>query len=288
MGLRMNVKTIICMVILLGSVLPAARGATDADNDAEQVSLSFGIVPQQAPSKLLRSWAPVLKYLKRRTGIRFVFRTAPDIPTFEERVAAGEYDFAYMNPYHFTAFNQGKHGFQAVAKATDKRIRGILVVRKDSPINSLEDLWGETLAFPAPAAFAASVLPRAHLEAAKIAFVAQYVSSHDSVYRAVAGDFFPAGGGVLRTLEATDPEVRARLRVLWTSPPHTPHAIAAHPRVDDAIVDRVRLALVAINTDRDGRVALELLKLKGFEVARNSDWDDVRALNINAGLGRTK
>ncbi len=53
-----------------------------------------------------------------------------------------------------------------------------MVVRKESAIHPLHDLSGKTLAFPAPAAFAASVLPRANLANNDIPFTAKYVSSH--------------------------------------------------------------------------------------------------------------
>ncbi|MEM7252850.1 MAG: PhnD/SsuA/transferrin family substrate-binding protein, partial [Pseudomonadota bacterium] len=114
----------------------------------------FGVVPQQAAKQLARSWGPLFAYLSRKTGHRFVFATAPNIPEFERRVAAGEYDVAYMNPYHYTVFGDNP-GYRALAKAMNKQIRGIVVVRADSPITSIGELDGETLAFPAPAAFAA-------------------------------------------------------------------------------------------------------------------------------------
>ena len=284
----MNCKALTLIAILLGCVLPAAGQAAATGATSLPAPLSFGIVPQQTSSKLLRSWGPVLKYLQEQTGQHFIFRTAPDIPTFEARLAAGEYDFAYMNPYHFTVFNQGDEGYQAVAMAKDKRIRGILVVRKDSPATTLEDLKNATLAFPSPAAFAASVLPRANLGAEQVPFEAQYVSSHDSVYKAVAGGFFPAGGGVIRTFNATDPKVREQLRVLWTTPPYTPHAIAANPRVDAAVVSSVQQALLAMDANEKGRLALENLKIKGLVAAKNSDWDDVRALQIETSLGTAR
>lgn len=248
--------------------------------------LTFGVVPQQAASTLLRSWSPVLRHLQEKTGYRFVFRTAPDIPTFEDRLAAGEYDFAYMNPYHFTVFNQGDQGYQAVARAANKRIRGILVVRKDSTIQSLSELNGADLAFPAPAAFAASVVPRASLESEGVRFQPRYVSSHDSVYRAVAKGLFVAGGGVMRTLKATAPEVRDQLRVLWTTPGYTPHAIAAHARLAPETVAKVREALVDLGGDAEA--VLGGLKIQGFEAAVNSDWDDVRALGLQTPVGRQK
>ena len=276
-----------CLCLLAWLLLPAAAKA-QSGAEAPTARLSFGIVPQQAPSKLLASWGPVLRELEARTGRRFVFRTAPDIPTFEQRLAAGEYDFAYMNPYHFTVFNQGDGGYQAVVKAEDKLIRGVLVVRKDSPAETVRDLEGQTLAFPAPAAFAASVLPRAHLKAEGIGFDVQYVSSHDSVYKAVARGLYAAGGGVVRTLEATDPTVSEQLRILWTTPGYTPHAIAVHPRVSPDTRRAVQEALIGLPRSEAGRAALDGLKVKGFETAVNADWDDVRALNIEARLGKDK
>ena len=281
----MTGRVIRAITAMTGCMLCLCASAADVGSDVTGRTFTFGIVPQQAPSKLLKSWAPVFHYMQERTGHRFVFRTAPDIPTFEDRVLAGEYDFVYMNPYHFTVFNQGEAGYQAVARAKDKRIRGIIVVRKDSPAHALEDLAGQQLAFPAPAAFAASVLPQANLRSAGIAFEAKYVSSHDSVYQSVAKGLYPAGGGVVRTLNATDPEVREQLRVLWTTPGYTPHAIAAHPDIPAGIIETVQQVLVGMNCEDEGRDALENLKIKGLEAATNADWDDVRSLNITTSLG---
>lgn len=276
----MGLKRIILSVVLVGLLLPATLTTAG--------TLNFGIVPQQTPSQLLHAWGPVMEYLSRRTGHQFVFRTAPNIPTFEDRTAAGEYDFVYMNPYHFTVFNQGEQGYQAVARARDAWLQGILVVRRDSPIRQLTELQGSTLAFPAPAAFAASVLPRAHLSAEKIPFTPQYVASHESVYKSVAAGLFPAGGGIERTFMATDPGVREQLRILWTTPAYTPHAIAARAGLDSDLVRQVQEALISIEQDEVGRQSLTRLKIKGFETARNSDWDDVRSLRIDMPLGTFK
>jgi len=284
----MTGRVIRVIIAIIGCAWSLSAIAAGIGREAPERAFSFAVVPQQAPSKLLEAWGPVLRYLEQHTGHRFIFRTSPDIPTFEDRVLAGEYDFAYMNPYHFTVFNRGEDGYQAVAKARDERIRGIIVVRKDSPIQSFAELDGKELAFPAPAAFAASVLPRASLKAAGIEIDAKYVSSHDSVYQSVAKGLYPAGGGVVRTLNATDPAVREQLRILWTTPGYTPHAIAARADVPADVVAAVQQALVAMADDEEGHAALEKLRIKGLERATNADWDDVRALNINTSLGSGK
>jgi len=162
--------------LLLGLLLLASGGLY-----ASEETYTFGVVPQQAAARLAQVWAPLLAYLGRESGLQLQFKTASNIPVFEQRLAGEVYDFAYMNPYHFTVFNQ-QPGYQALARARDKLIRGILVVRKDSTIQTLQDLDNVTIAFPAPAAFAATILPRGELAAMGNSIEPRYVSSHDSVY----------------------------------------------------------------------------------------------------------
>lgn len=243
-------------------------------------SYSFGIVPQQSAKQLAKLWTPVLQYIHQKSGIKLQFSTAKNIPEFEKRLAEGVYDFSYMNPYHFTVFNHDP-GYKALAVRKDQPIRGIVVVHKDSDINSLADLKGKTLAFPSPAAFAASVLPRAKLSNDNIPYTAKYVSSHDSVYLNVAKGLFPAGGGVKRTFNNTSPEAKEQLKILWTTEAYTPHAIAAHPRIDAEVFAKVQQAFADMANDPEGKALLQSLKIKnGLIKAADSDWDDVRGLGL--------
>ena len=263
-------------IILIGLLLSSCCLYADA-----QESYSFGVVPQQSATRLAKLWTPILKKLSADTGFQIIFKTAKNIPTFEARLAESAYDFAYMNPYHFTVFNKNP-GYQAIAKRINQPIKGIVVVKKDSGISSLIELEGKTLAFPAPAAFAASVLPRAKLTADKINFTAKYVSSHGSVYLGVSKGIFKAGGGVMRTFNNASAKVREKLKILWTTKPYTPHAIAAHPKLSNKVAEKLRSALINLNTTQEGRDLLTSIKFKnGLEKANNQDWDDVRGLGID-------
>ena len=259
-----------------GLAWAAATAAADPPADAPY---SFAIVPQQSATELARTWGPLLRTLEARTGLRLSFATAPDIPTFEQRLAAGEYDFAYMNPYHYTVFHQ-RPGYQVLAKEKDRLLKGILVVRADSPVQRLADLAGQTLVFPSPASFAATVLVRAALSQERIAITPKFVASHDSVYLSVAKGLYPAGGGVTRTFENLAPAVRDELRILWTTPGYTPHAIAAHLRVPPAVAERLREAMLGLDGDPAGRAALEGIGFKGIAAAQDTDYDEVRGLRI--------
>ncbi len=270
----------LALVLMLFSVAGANHVVVAQQLDEAPTSLSFGVVPQQSASKLARLWVPILTYVSERTGLVLNFETAKNIPTFERRLADGHYDLAYMNPYHYTVFHASP-GYEALAKAKDRVIKGIVVVRKDSPLQEISELDGRTLAFPSPAAFAASVLPQASFAKMGIKIEPAYVSSHDSVYRTVAQGLYPAGGGIFRTLNSVSPEVKQKLRVLWRTDPYTPHAIAAHPRVAAEVSGAFVQALERMGEDPQSSALLAKLRIKGFEAATDAQWDDIRALGIS-------
>ncbi len=247
-------------------------------------TFSFAFVPQQSAKKLVKKWQPVLDYLSIKTGDKYIFATAKNIPTFEMRLANEEYDFAYMNPYHFTVFNQVP-GYQALSKQKNKKIKGIIVVHRDSKIKDLTDMEGDMVVFPAPAAFAATLLTRAEFSKRNIHIIPKFVSSHDSVYLNVAREMFPAGGGVLRTLGNTNGELKQQLRVLWTTQGYTPHAIAHRKGINKDAVKRLQDALLAMDNSETGLKLLKNVNFNGFERAENQDWDDVRSLDIKKPTG---
>ena len=244
-------------------------------------SYSFGIVPQQSASKLASHWVPILSSISKETGHKIIFKTTKNIPEFEKKLAAGVYDFAYMNPYHYTTYHESSN-YNAIAKARNKLIRGIIVIKKDSELNKLEDLRNKEIAFPSPGAFAASILTQSEFNKRNISITPKYVSSHDSVYRNVAQGRLTAGGGVMRTLKNTEDDIREKLDILWISDGYTPHAIAAHERIPEDHIQSIQEALASFATKHSNTKLLSRIKLIGFEKANDSNWDDVRGLKIGA------
>jgi len=251
----------------------------EGPNEEEVPTYTFSVVPQQSASRSAAQWVPLLAKVSEVAGVRLRFVTERDIPEFERSLRSGKPDIAYMNPYHYEVFHDVA-GYEALARAKDKQIKGILVARTDSGINGIEDLVGMEVAFPAPAAFAATLLPRAEMARRDLGIKPRFVSSHDSVYRNVASGNLPVGGGVVRTFNAMPADVSDQLRVIWTSEPFTPHAIAAHPRIPQEVLEKIQTALLGLDEAPGGADLLEPIKLKGFVRGEDADWDDVRALGL--------
>ena len=239
----------------------------------------FSIVPQQAAQTTVRQWGPLLEYLSRRSGHRLRLRTYKSIPDFEAALDRGADDLAYMNPYHYVVAH-ARQGYTAFARERGVRLKGILVVRRDGPIRTVDQLQGRALAFPAPRAFAATLLNLQGLRDMGIRARPVYVRSHESVYLNVAAGRFPAGGGVPRTLGTLAPGLRDQLRILRVTRGYSPHALAAHPRVPAAVVQALQTTLLAMGEDAAGRAALRRLAIGAFEAARDADWNDIRRLTL--------
>ncbi len=222
---------------------------------------TFGIVPQYDQRQMFATWKPILNELEKRTGLSFRLVPTPTIPAFEKEFLKGGYDFVYLNPYHLVKANKAAGYIPFVRDRND--LRGILVARKDSPIKSPSELNGKTLVFPAPNSMGASLLMRADLSNLfHIKFKALYVTSHDSVYLHVAKGLAEAGGGVEKTLQEQEGAVKDALKVIYETRPMPSHPVASHPRIPNAVVEKVRKAFIEMETTPGGRELLAKIPMK--------------------------
>lgn len=246
---------------------------------APEGGYSFGIGPVQAATELAKRWTPFMEYLSKKSGVPLKFTTAKDIPTFQQQVGEGLFDFAYVNPYHYVVFNKSS-GYTAFAREKDGKLSGILVVKKDDPIKSFAQLNEKTLAFPSASALAATWLTMNMLEKKHVQVIPQYVNSMDSVYIAVVKGIFPAGGGETRTFGTLSPEIKDQLRILWTSEPLPPFAFISHPRMPKSDVAKIQKAMEKMSQDPEGMELLKIHNFKGIERSNDEDYDVVRKMNL--------
>ena len=220
----------------------------------------FDVVPQLPAAKIYTTWSPLLQRIGQDAGLCFELRVSATIPEFEQKLLKGEPEFVFLNPYHAVLANQKKK-YQPLLADSEDLLTGILVVRADSPIQNLADLKGQTITFPAPNAFAASLLIRAELAKKKIDFNPVFVKTHSNVYRSVIGKDAIAGGGVNNTLDNEASEVRQQLRVLYETPAYNPHPVATHPSVPAAVRERFLKATLKLTQDVEGRKLLDGINL---------------------------
>lgn len=106
--------------------------------------LKLGVVPYLSTRALLGFYQPLQKALETQLDRRVELVTAPDYTVFHQRTMAGEYDIVVTNPV-FARIAQRDAMFEAVARATTN-LTPVIIVSVTSPVKSLEELNGKTIA----------------------------------------------------------------------------------------------------------------------------------------------
>ena len=108
-----------------------------AESRAEYV---FGIHPQRNPEKLHAVFGPLIDYLNEQLpDARIVFEASRNYDVFDQRIVARQFAFVLPNPYEtLLAIDKGYRVFAKMGNDAD--LRGLIVVRRDSGIDSVDDL----------------------------------------------------------------------------------------------------------------------------------------------------
>ena len=270
----------LCLLSLAGTT--DAAGTPDEDSAAPQAQpskvLTVGVVPQFAVSRLHQIWKPILDNLSQQTGYQFELQGAADIPAFEREFLAGQYDIAYMNPYHYLL---AEAQYRPLLKDLGRQLYGIVVVRKDSPVTSMEQLEDQVIAFPAPNALGASLMIRAALgDQYAIDYDARYVKTHSSVYLNVLLGQAAAGGGVQKTFNQQPAKVRDQLRILYQTPKVAPHPLVVNRQLPDDVVEKIRQAFLVLAATDQGKALLKKVPFRKLGPATAEDYHPLRSLNL--------
>lgn len=237
--------------------------------------LTFGVVPQQSAMEMIKKWQPVASYLEKTTGDKIILKIERSIPEFERVLYSGGYDIAYMNPYHYVVAHK-RQGYSAGVR-DEKNLVGILVVRKADGIRDISMLKGKAFLFPAPDAFAATLLVKYELLKKYGIDINnekkyRYVNSHDSVYKGVARGIGDAGGGIERTFnDLKDTEAKESLVILYRTKAYPSHPFAFSPSISGAQKEKIIKAVTQMPQE-----FVNELSMKHLRETNDAEFDSVR------------
>lgn len=237
--------------------------------------------PQLAATTTTDLWVPFLERLSRDVGETIKLKVYESRQRFEGDLFSGTPDFAFMNTYYAVMAN-ARHGYISLVRDGSKNLSGLIVVRKDSPLQDVRDLNEKTIAFPDPNSMGASLYPRAILIGEMgLDFKAVYVGPHENVYRSVYLGTADAGGGVNNTFNSEPEELKSQLRILWSTPEVAPHPLIAHPRVPVDLRNRVTDAILNMVNDDEGKMLLAAVQLTSPVVVDfNRDYSHIARLGL--------
>lgn len=253
-----------CAIVL--ALLANFANAADSTGPLPYLTLGFseGASADAMQWQLYYKYQPLADAIGRAIGREVRPVWVGRFQDLETGLKAKRYDFAIARPTDYMARALRNYGYQYVVNA-DQDSACQIIVRKDSPLNRLEDIAGKRIALPAPDAYMTKLctadLARKGIDLNK--FNLKHMAEQDFITAYLDQQFVDVGivgsnTGVAKRW------VKQGNRVLYqtTSWPYFP--LIAKQTITVGQVDKVRKALIDLKETDPGRALLQSLGITGF------------------------
>lgn len=250
-----------------------------------QEILRFGLFPLYDAKTMIRLFSPLSDRMEEATGCKIQLFSAPDKETFQRRTLENQYDLVWTsNAFYFDAHDEG--GWHAIVRGTPS-FCGIVMARKDSGIDVLEDLRGRMIAGISAVSLAGYLFLRNDL--ADLGLYPREDYQIEFYERSESIPFIIHSGTVDAGVFSEDTLVRSRilgairddLKIIHRSVPIPQFPLAAGPDFDPVLAEKIRAALGGLTADDTvlGRSLTEL-NLESLEAVTDEDYEPFRQLYL--------
>ncbi|MCW8964869.1 MAG: PhnD/SsuA/transferrin family substrate-binding protein [Gammaproteobacteria bacterium] len=247
---------------------------------ANETELLFGSVAMDIPAMMHKRLSPLTMYLSEVLNRTVSLRLSPNMGDAIHEISNANVDIAYLTPVaYLEAHKRGNAKLIARTVTNGKAFfRLMIVVKQDSPIQSVNQLIGKSFAFGDQKA----LLQRAVVVGSGVKLMDfeeyKYLGHYDNIARAVSiGDF---DAGILKDTTALKWEKKG-LRILYASPALPPYNISVSSKVDDDTLKSLKKAFLSLDPGNPEHMkiikALDK-KYDGFAPTSDAEYDVVRQL----------
>jgi len=264
---------------------PIIEGVSEETHVGDRVEkpLYIGFIPQGNAVFMVRKWQPLADYLARELGmpVEMVFRSSyRDIIT---ALSHGEMDICLTGAFMYvlTRENADIHPLVRRKKFGSSQYYSVIVVRKESGIEGIEDLKGKSFAFTDKESTTGYLLPMAMMRQQGIHDPERYFSeviytgNHDSALLAVFTQRMQAAAMSSTRWQPENPRIK-ELKIIWKSAPIFLGPFSVRAGLDKTLEQRIKNAFLRIGTTPDTQALSEHIQIEGFEEAGDRDYDSIR------------
>ena len=241
----------------------------------------FSPVNQYGIELTAKYWNPIIDHVSTKSGVKLelkIGRTSADTTAY---VLANEVEFIFSN--HMFSPEREQLGWRVLARRQSAPIQSQIVVLADSPIQKLEQLEGQAVAFPGPEATVAYKFSYAQLLRRNINVQVVFGGNMDGAFAQLASGKVAAAGTHSQLSDGWSKRENRKVRALWQSEPLHDLPLLASRKVPQADADAVVRAFVGMLNDPVGQKVLaaagELVKLPpntGFVASNGSEYAPYR------------
>lgn len=160
-------------MVLIGITFIAAgcgskqEAAKPAQTPASNSVLRIGAIPAEDAQKQRESYAAMVSYLEKKTGMKAELFVATDYSGVIEAMRSGKLDIALYGPFSYilAADKANAEAFAVeIRKGSGVSYKSLITTHPESGINNLEDLKGRTFSFVDPASTSGNLIPRSYFQ----------------------------------------------------------------------------------------------------------------------------
>jgi phosphonate transport system substrate-binding protein len=259
--------------------------------------INFGIISTEATQNLKADWQPLLDDMEKQTGLKVKAFFAPDYAGIIEGMRFNKVQIAWMgNKSAMEAVDRsnGEVFAQMVNADGTQGYYSHLIVHKDSPLNNLNDMFGnaKNLSFGNgdPNSTSGFLVPGFYVFAqnkvdAKSAFKVVRNANHETNALAVANkqvDVATNNSENLDKLKERQPEKVKDIKIIWTSPLIPLDPMVMSKSLPEATKTKIKTFFYnyAKTDAREKEVVMKISKLSGFKVSTNDQLKPIRQLDL--------
>lgn len=257
--------------------------AADAPLKQENELYILGVHPLHNPTKLVSIYGALADYLSSQLpGIEIRVEASKDYPSYDIKLQQEAFHLTLPNP--FQTINSLEYNYQVINMVGEQDLfKGIVLVRKDSGIEKLNQLVGEKIAYPAPTALAATMMPQYYLQTnglnlktTETLYVGSQESSIMNVYfkHTAASATWPIPW---LDLQKNKPDIAKELKVAWQTETLPNNSFMYHQnKVPAEVAQKIQRLLAELHTHPEGQALLNNMNVSQIFEANNETYLPVR------------
>jgi len=295
-GFRLRAALFLALLFVVPATGCGEQGEVTSSDIQPARTLRIGLIPEHNIFRQKNRYEPLADYLSERLEAKVELKVLSRYGNIIENFVSNDLDGAFFGSFT-GALAHRKLGVEALARPEyldgTSTYHGLLFVRKDSGIESAADMKGKRFAFVDKATTAGWLLPLHFFQTHGIDdhetwFEETYFAgTHEGAIHDVLekkADVGAAKNTVFYRLAATDPRISNELRLLTRSPDVPANALCVRRDLDDALMTKLREALLNMDKNEEGLEILKRFGAKRFIPTTEEDYAVVFEFAETIGL----
>jgi phosphonate transport system substrate-binding protein len=241
--------------------------------------LRFGFATGENPAIIFEKFTPLLTLLSRAIDIPIEFYQTYSYRETQEVFSNGTVDLGILNALSYVGMIKNQEIIPIAARVINgvKNYRTYIIVKKNSPLYSYDDLRGSVFAMGDPYSTSATFMPKIMMRANDIdpdtdLQQVRSFTKQDSIFYAILNGTVDAGAVASFIFDEYDGKVTSRLRILDRSEPFPLGPFVIQRRLGNTLIEKVQEFLLSLHTFEEGRAALEIAELDYFSSVNPGDY----------------